>query len=98
MGPTPYTPQPFETSHVELPPDLIQLTEKLAENAHEIWAAERVSQGWVYGQERNDKLKTTPCLVPYDELPETEKQYDRNAAMETLKLVVALGYRVEKVE
>ena len=58
----------------------------------------RLEEGWVYGEKRNDDLKTNPCLVPYEELPEEEKAYDRNTAMETLKLIVKLGYRLEKVE
>lgn len=91
-----YIPKPVDTTNVKLPTDLLELTEKIAENVHEIWAAGRVKEGWVYGAERNDREKTTPCLVPYDQLPESEKEYDRNTAMETLKLIAALGYKIEK--
>ena len=91
-----YNPKPIDTSGVELPPELTALTEKIAENGHEIWAQGRIADGWTYGEERDDAKKTTPCLVPYAELSETEKQYDRNTAMETLKLIVALGYKIEK--
>ena len=91
-----YTPNPIDTSDVELSGDLLELCEKLSENTHEVWAAGRVSQGWTYGEERNDKTKQTPCLVPYSELTETEKEYDRNTAMETLKLIVKLGYKITK--
>ena len=72
------------------------LVERIAENVHEVWAAGRVAEGWIYGAERNDVLKQTPCLIPYAELPESEKAYDRNTALNTLKLVMALGYRIEK--
>lgn len=91
-----YIPRPIDTSNVNLPSDLLDLTEKIAENVHEIWATSRINEGWVYGAQRNDREKTTPCLVPYDQLPASEKEYDRNTAMETLKFIVALGYKIEK--
>ncbi len=91
-----YTPKPINTDDIVLSEDLLQLTEKIAENVHEVWAAQRISQGWTYGKERDDVKKTTPCLVPYNELSEQEKDYDRNTAIETIKLVVALGYKIEK--
>ncbi len=91
-----YKPNPIDTSGVELPKELFELTEKIAENVHEIWAKGRIAEGWSYGETRNDSKKTTPCLVPYSELSETEKEYDRNTAFETLKLIVALGYKIEK--
>ena len=71
-----YIPKPIDTSNIVLPAELLQLTEKIAENVHEVWSAERLSQGWRYGKERDDVLKMTPCLVPYSELPESEKEYD----------------------
>lgn len=91
-----YEPKPVDTSSVVLPGELTLLTEKIAENVHEIWSAGRIADGWVYGPARNDEKKTHPCLIPYDQLPEGEKEYDRNTAMETLKLIVALGYKIEK--
>lgn len=91
-----YNPKPIDTKNVSLPEELLELTEKIAENVHEIWALGRVSEGWTYGEKRDDAKKTTPCLVPYSELPEGEKDYDRNTALETLKLIVALGYKIEK--
>ena len=91
-----YIPKPVDTSAVALPAELTELTERIAENVHENWAAGRIREGWVYGSERDDARKTTPCLVPYGELPENEKDFDRNTAMETLKLIIALGYRIEK--
>lgn len=92
-----YKPSPIDTSRVELSPEILQLTEKLAENSHDIWAAQRIQDGWTYGTTRDDTKKQHPCLVPYADLPDSEKQYDRNSAIATLKAIVALGYRIEKV-
>lgn len=91
-----YNPQPIDTGKTELPEELLALTEKIAENVHEIWAQGRIEEGWTYGERRDDTQKTTPCLVPYAKLPESEKEYDRKTAMETLRLILALGYRIEK--
>lgn len=91
-----YTPSPADTSGVVLPEELEALVESLAENVHEVWAKSRMDQGWTYGPERNDALKQHPGLVPYADLPEAEKDYDRNTALGTLKLIVRLGYRIER--
>lgn len=91
-----YKPNPIDTSHVELPDELLELTEKIAENVHENWSKGRIADGWVYGETRDDEKKTTPCLVPYSELSEEEKEYDRKTAIQTLKLIVTLGYKIEK--
>lgn len=89
-----YNPKPIDTSDVVLSDDLLELTEKIAKNVHDVWAIGRIEQGWTYGEVRNDELKTTPCLVPYSGLPESEKEYDRNTALETLKLIIKLGYTI----
>lgn len=91
-----YTPNPIDTSDVELSDDVKQLVEQLARNVHDNWSVGRINEGWTYGPERNDTLKQNPCLVDYDELPESEKDYDRNTAMETLKLIMKLGWKIEK--
>jgi ryanodine receptor 2 len=91
-----YKPHPIDTSAVILPPELIELTEKLAENAHDVWAARRINEGWTHGARRNDSTKKHPDLVPYAELAESEKDYDRDAALNTLKAIIALGYRIER--
>jgi len=91
-----YKPNPIDTSAIELPKELLELTEKIAENVHENWSVGRIADGWIYGEERDDKKKTTPCLVPYSELSESEKEFDRNTAIQTLKLIVALGYKIDK--
>ena len=91
-----YTPTPIDTSQVTLSPEVLELTEQLAEHAHDIWARQRLSDGWTYGSERDDKNKHHPCLIPYADLPDTEKQYDRNAALDTLKAIIALGYEIRR--
>ena len=91
-----YTPHPIPTEGVELSDELLQLTEQLAANVHEVWATERIAEGWQYGETLDDNRKHHPCLVPYDKLPESEKEYDRKTAMETLKLIRILGFKVTK--
>lgn len=91
-----YTPMPIDTSDVQLPQDILDLAEELAENTHEVWAQGRVNGGWVYGEQRDDTKKTHPCLIPYDDLSEEEKEYDRATAFETLRLIIKLGYKIEK--
>ena len=91
-----YIPNPIDTSDVNLNEDILQLSELLAKNTHEVWAVQRKAQGWTYGEERNDAKKETPCMVPYEELPESERLYDRTTSMETLKLILKLGYRITK--
>ena len=90
-----YVPAPIDTTRVTLPPELLALTECLAASTHDHWSIERLKQGWTYGPRRDDAAKTHPCLVPYDELPESEKLFDRTTALETLKAILALGYRIE---
>lgn len=91
-----YTPKPIDTQNVILPEELLALTEKIAENVHDVWAAGRIAEGWIYGNVKNPEKKETPLLVPYQDLSESEKAYDRNTALETLKLIVKLGYVIEK--
>lgn len=91
-----YTPQPVNTEDIELSVELNSLVEQMAKNVHEVWAQNRIEQGWTWGEERNDMLKHHPCLVAYEELPEEEKLYDRKTAIETLKLITKLGFRITK--
>lgn len=91
-----YEPKPIDTKDIVLGDDILNLAEELAKNTHDIWATGRISEGWKYGTVRDDKFKTTPCLVPYEELPNSEKEYDRNTAIETLKLIQKLGFKIEK--
>ena len=89
-----YSPNPVDTSDVVLPQELLTLAEQLAQNVHEVWSQTRIAQGWTYGPERNDALKQHPCLVPYDQLSEEEKVFDRNTSQETLRLITKLGYKI----
>ena len=91
-----YVPQPVDTSDVQLPAELNELVEKIAQNVHDVWAQSRMEQGWTYGEERNDALKQHPCLIPYEELPEEEKDYDRDTALGTLRLISKLGFKITK--
>jgi len=90
-----YIPDPVRTSDIQLPGDLVALGEDLARNVHEVWAAGRIADGWTKGP-RNDDLKQHPCLVPYDELSEEEKDYDRRTSVETLKFILTKGYDIVK--
>ncbi|MBI1386335.1 MAG: Ryanodine receptor Ryr [Rhizobiales bacterium] len=89
-----YVPAPIDTSGVTLRPALAELTERLAESTHDNWAAQRISEGWRYGPRRDDAAKTHPGLVAYADLTESEKDYDRRTALETLKAIQALGFRI----
>lgn len=91
-----YNPQPVDVSMVELNPELLELTETIAENAHDVWAIKRFAEGLVYGPENIDK-KTNKDLLPYYQLPDSEKQYDRDMAINTIKLLIRLGYRILNV-
>jgi hypothetical protein len=91
-----YAPAPIDTSSVSIPANISVLAELLAENTHNVWAKDRIKQGWVYGPVRNDEKKETPCLVPYEALTEDEKKHDRSTSLETLRLVLKLGYTLRK--
>lgn len=91
-----YIPKPVETSDVELSEELLSLVEEMAKNVHEVWAKNRMAEGWTYGPVRDDVKKETPCLVAYEELPESEKEYDRATSIETLKLILKSGFVISK--
>ena len=91
-----YKPNPVDTSDVVLDESINELSEQLAKNTHEVWAEGRIKDGWKFGDERNDAEKLHPCLIEYEKLSESEKEYDRRTATETLKLIVKLGYKITK--
>lgn len=91
-----YKPQPADLEGIALPESLRPLTEAIARNVHEVWALGRVEQGWSWGEVRDDNLKKHPCLVDYDALPESEREYDRRTALNTLRFIVKMGYKIEK--
>jgi hypothetical protein len=90
-----YKPKPIDTKDIVLPSELLELIEKIAENVHDVWGAGRIAEGWTYGEKKDQELKTTPLLVEYSKLPESEKEYDRNTAAETLKLIIKMGYEIK---
>ena len=96
MNTNKYIPHPADVSNVELPAELNELAESIAKNVHEVWSQSRITEGWTYGPVRDDEKKETPCLVPYEELPEIEKAYDRNTAFNTLEYIVSLGFQISK--
>jgi RyR domain len=91
-----YTPDPLDTSKIQLSPEILELAELLAKNTHDTWARQRLADGWTYGPRRDDAAKHHPGLVPYEQLSESEKDYDRRVTQETLKAIVLLGFRIEK--
>jgi ryanodine receptor 2 len=91
-----YTPKPIDTSGVTLTPEILALVERLAENAHDVWSALRYEQGWSYGPVRDNDAKKNPLLVPYAELPESEKRADRDMVRQTLMAMLALGYTISR--
>lgn len=91
-----YVPNPVNTSAVKLPDDLRELTERLAENAHDVWARRKIGDGWTWGPTVDATAKKHPDLIPYDQLSEDKKEYDRDTAMETIKAILSLGYTIDK--
>lgn len=91
-----YIPEPAETGDIKLPEELRPLIEEMARNVHEVWAKNRIDEGWSYGPVRDDSKRQHPCLIPYDELPESEKDYDRATSQETLKFILKSGFRISK--
>lgn len=91
-----YYPSPVNVTDVELPYELNSLVEELAKNVHDVWAVSRMREKWNYGKKRNDQQKTHPCLVSYDDLPDSEKAYDRDTAVMTVKLIMKLGFHIKR--
>lgn len=91
-----YRPTPMDTTKVVLNDEILALTERIAENVHDVWAQGRISEGWTYGPVKDAQKKVTPLLVPYNELPESEKAYDRNTAMETIKMIILSGFEIKR--
>ena len=89
-----YQPSPIDTADVRLPAEIFSMVEALARNTHENWSAARIKEGWTYGANRDDFSKQTPCLVPYELLPDSEKNYDRAIAEEILKVIFKVGFKI----
>ena len=93
-----YNPKPIDVSDVQIPDELMRLQEFLAKNTHEVWAKTKIDEGWRFASKRNDRLKETPQLVAYEELPESEKDYDRVITINVLKLIIKLGYEIKNTK
>ena len=91
-----YEPHPIDVDSIPLNGDLEQLQDAIAENAHNVWAKARIKEGWTYGKEFDDEKKEDPTLMPYTALPDSEKEYDRLTAFNTIKLVKKLGFDIVK--
>ncbi len=91
-----YTPKPVETTDVNLLEELTPLIEEMVKNVHEVWAQNRINDGWTYGPVRDDATKKHPCLLPYEDLPDSEKEYDRATSQETLKFILKSGFSISK--
>lgn len=89
-------PHPLDTTSIEFPKELESLAEDLAKNVHKVWSAGRIADGWTYGPIRDDVTKKHPCLIPYEELSESEKDYDRRTSIETIKFILAQGFEIVK--
>ncbi|EEY57709.1 ryanodine-inositol 1,4,5-triphosphate receptor Ca2 channel (RIR-CaC) family protein [Phytophthora infestans T30-4] len=90
-----YRPKPVDTSKVELG-HLEHLGDVLARNCHDMWALERLKQGWQYGEERDDKKKRHPNLVPYKLLSVEEQAFDYRSSIETIKTIVFMNYAITR--
>lgn len=91
-----WQPQPIDTSGIALPVSVSKERETLSRQAHDIWAAKRLADGWRYGEARDDKAKTHPNLVAYEELNDDDKSYDRELIDGTIRLLIKLGFRIER--
>jgi hypothetical protein len=91
-----YKPEPLPIEDIELERELLELVERLAEHAHDTWAFQRMSEGWTFGPERCDESRRHPCLVPYSNLEETEKVYDRKMVLGTIRAIIACGFLIQQ--
>ena len=78
------------------PPISKELLEQVSEQVHISWMKKRMQEVWTYGKERKDIKKTTPCIVPYNELPEDEKEYDRETVRTVVNALLELGYSISR--
>jgi len=91
-----WLPAPINTTDIELSDDMKELAERIARNIHEVWGAARKNEGWTWGPQRDDEKLETPNMVPYDELTECERDYDRRTVTETIKTLLYMGYDISK--
>jgi len=87
-----YKPAPLDLSAIELNPKTEELVDKLAENTHNVWARERITQGWTYGLSEDTEARRSPHLVQYGDVDDAIKVANRAAASETVKTLLVYGY------
>ena len=75
-----------------------KILEESAKKVHESWFSGKIADGWKYGPERNDRIKEHPSLVPYEELSEQEKEYDRRTVITTLSFLIDNGFEIKRKE
>ncbi|XP_030299704.1 ryanodine receptor 3 isoform X4 [Sparus aurata] len=90
-----YKPSPLDLSDIKLTPGQELLVDKLAENAHNVWAKDRIKQGWTYGIQQDLKSKRNPRLVPYVLLDERTKKSNRDSLREAIRTLIGYGYNIE---
>lgn len=93
-----YSPRPIDTSGTVVPDSLAALLEQLATNAHDVWAAKRIHEGWRFGPHRDDEAKESPWLIPYDQLPASEQEFDMSMVTETIRSIIILGYEIVPID
>ncbi|MFT7807285.1 ryanodine receptor 2 isoform X1 [Arapaima gigas] len=90
-----YKPAPMDLSHVKLSSTQEAMVDKLAENAHNVWARDRIRQGWTYGIQQDVKNRRNPRLVPYALLDERTKKSNKDSLREAVRTLLGYGYNLE---
>ncbi|XP_071656899.1 ryanodine receptor 1 isoform X4 [Patagioenas fasciata] len=90
-----YKPAPLDLAHVRLTPAQLTLVDRLAENGHNVWARDRVQQGWTYSTVQDIKNKRNPRLVPYHLLDERTKKTNRDSLCQAVRTLLGYGFNIE---
>nr|QCQ29110.1 ryanodine receptor [Spodoptera frugiperda] len=90
-----YKPAPLDLSAVTLTPKMDELVDQLAENTHNLWARERIQQGWTYGLNEDPDMHRSPHLVPYPKVDDAIKKANRDTASETVRTLLVYGYNLD---
>ncbi|XDC62019.1 hypothetical protein R6Z07M_013201 [Ovis aries] len=90
-----YKPAPLDLSHVRLTPAQTTLVDRLAENGHNVWARDRVAQGWSYSAVQDIPARRNPRLVPYRLLDEATKRSNRDSLCQAVRTLLGYGYNIE---
>ncbi|XP_054103986.1 ryanodine receptor 2 isoform X22 [Callithrix jacchus] len=90
-----YKPAPMDLSFIKLTPSQEAMVDKLAENAHNVWARDRIRQGWTYGIQQDVKNRRNPRLVPYTLLDDRTKKSNKDSLREAVRTLLGYGYNLE---